>query len=172
LDPSLPTTRLLAALLASGVPLGEALGQLAQGCGCERAHLPILAALEWAEPRVVVEILDGVALLESELARTCLRAWGHGRQVKGDLDFSAKGWITELPVGLTVVGGLNLAGSEVVALPLGLVVGGDLDLRGCLRWDGFLSRGVRVDGKVRTDRHAEGIAAEAWGCLYPEGEGR
>jgi hypothetical protein len=115
---------MLVALRATGATQWEALALAAQALG-EAALRPRWEA--WAtrvnRPDTFLKAMDEVAKVAPGLAQAWLYAWLGGRTIEGDLDLGNRSWVSALPAGLTVRGGLRLDGATVSVLPAALTVG-------------------------------------------------
>jgi hypothetical protein len=70
---------------------------------------------------------------------------------------------------LYVGGNFNDHFDNFRSLPPDLEVLGDLTLWHCQAWDGRLPMGVRVGGRVRTEKHEMGLSPAQWRTTYPDG---
>jgi hypothetical protein len=84
--------------------------------------------------------------------------------------------IVSLPDGLVLGvkgdrnGNLDLNHTPIVTLPKRMFLSGNLELRGCLAWDGRISKGVQVGEMVYTDAHPGGVRLATWRADHPTGE--
>jgi hypothetical protein len=188
--PAQDSEALLAAIRATGAGEGEAFVLLAQAMGSKAAVPHLNSYLQQNRfPDSVVMVLEEVGVRDPALANAALKAWPWGRTVEGDLDFTQTEWLKVLPRGLRVKGSLlllhssivalpedldvkalHLEGTDFVNLPRGLVVRDFLDMADCPRWDGRIPADARVEGKLVTDRHPDGITLPRWRRLHPRGE--
>jgi predicted outer membrane lipoprotein len=116
------------AFLATGAAFGEALAMVVLAHGAQAAF-PLLA--DWIPGEDLAsafETLDALAVTHPDLAQRGFDAWGHNRFVGGDFVLMGRAWITAIPEGLRVGGGLNLRETGLLALPEGFRVGGHLEL--------------------------------------------
>jgi hypothetical protein len=138
-------TETLAALQATGAPLGEALAVAADGfpLGAVVAHLAQVLAS--SNEDAALGILEAMADRDPGLARVGLELWGRGRTVDGYLELPECQWVTALPQGLAVTGSLMVSGLQsLTSLPEGLRVGGSLSLDGTAVT--FLPDGLDIGG--------------------------
>jgi hypothetical protein len=142
----------LNALLATGMPWGQALPQIAEVHGAEAAVPMLTAALEGLAGDAVVDILDVMAAGNPRLAQLGLLAWGCNRRVQGHLGLTERAWVTALPENLTVEGSLFLSKSPIRALPEDLTVGGGLSL--AYAAIASLPASLKVGGKLSLMRSA------------------
>jgi hypothetical protein len=169
---------MLAALRATGAPLGEALGLAAVVHGDEALLPHVVEALRtptgrWLPNPQAVAVLVQVAPYAPDLAAKGLCAWGRGRFLKGDLRLGGCTWVTALPEGVRVEGHCDLGCTGLTALPEGFRVGGslsldesliqtlprglsvrlDLSLWRCPDWDEGIPEGLEVGRSICTERH-------------------
>jgi hypothetical protein len=130
---------MLRTLRATGAGLPEALALVAQAHGEEVAMGLVLAICHrprgtWRTLGSILRLLKEVAQETEVLAQMCLEAWLErlGLRVDEELNLKGHAWVTALPAGLTVGGGLYLQGTRIAALPGNLCVVGALDAKDCL----------------------------------------
>jgi hypothetical protein len=128
-------TDALLTLKATGMGTWDALlalldAGLALGAFPELRGVPAHLFVPYAELRLAVQAFDAWGQGHPEGANALLNLYLKDRRVAGDLDLENVQWVTNLPEGLRVAGGLNLVASGIRVLPQGLVVGGRLSLWG------------------------------------------
>jgi hypothetical protein len=165
----------LEVLLATGTTLWDALVALAATepeaeRGTSLLGVPRRALRPFLALREAVLAFDTIAQDEPDGANAALAAILTGVRVGGRLCLNDLNWITSLPAGLVVEGGLDLTRTPIVALPAGLVVGDSLWLRGCRAWDGQIPSSAKVKGLVFSPAHPAGIALADWRTQHPQGE--
>jgi hypothetical protein len=189
----------LAALLATGAPIGEAFGMAALACGRDAIRPLLVQAIMPKGATTTAATLRDVAKADPVLAQEGLTAWGRNREVEGTLHLNNCPWVTSIPKGLMILNqcDLDLDGTSITSLPAGLQVGGTLNLsrtplrtlpagldvghclwlQHCPKWDGQIPADTKVNRYVITPRHPfmmhqtpQGLGLDAWRAQHPLGE--
>jgi hypothetical protein len=122
------------ALLATGVAWWDALEMVAENdpVGGSVILTEVMRSNEIQDSRAIRELADMIAKRAPEAADMAIYGWLNGQRHKGWLALEWRDWLTRLPDGLIVSGGLTLANCRgLKALPNGLRVGEAIDISGC-----------------------------------------
>jgi hypothetical protein len=165
----------LAAILATGADLGEAIVLVAQAHGPAAARHCLREALTGTSHLCHLDLLDQVAAADPRLARAAFLEWLAIPATRaGSLDFRDHLWLPPLPADLRVAGWLYLDRVPIRSLPQGLWVEEGLSLSGCPIKK--LPTGLHVGGNLflsygsplaaLTDRALRGRTRHIGGTIY------